>query len=119
MVVAAIEALVPTLRHRVVIVHGIGLVNLVPHGAPDKGDAAMTLVRRHDLPGAAFVGDELTDEPAFRQVTAAGGIGIRVGRSGRTAATHHIVSQADIDALLAELLIGATRPAAQRARASV
>jgi trehalose 6-phosphate phosphatase len=113
-VLKAVEALLPTLPHRVQVVHGIGLVNLVPHGAPDKGDATMTLVRKHALPAAVFVGDELTDEPAFRRVMATGGLGIRVGRSSTTAASHHIESQADLDALLTELLIGATRPAARR-----
>lgn len=114
-ILAAIEALVPTLPHRVHVVHGIGLVNLVPHGAPDKGDATMTLVAKHALPGAVFVGDELTDEPAFRRVAATEGLGVRVGRWTKSAATHHIEAQADIEALLTELLIGATRPAVRRA----
>ena len=112
-VVTAIEALLPTLPHRVHLVHGIGLVNLVPYGAPDKGDAMMTLLTRHILPGAIFVGDELTDEPAFRRLTNDSGLGLRVGRGSQTAATHHIESQLDIEALLTELLIGVTRPAAR------
>jgi trehalose 6-phosphate phosphatase len=114
-VVAALDALLPTLPHRVHVVHGIGLVNLVPHGAPDKGDATLTLLRTHALPFAVFVGDELTDEPAFRRAEAASGLGVRVGRGSRTEASHHIASQADVDALLAELLIGATRPAPRQA----
>ena len=118
-VVAAIEALVPTLPHRVTIVHGIGLVNLVPHGAPDKGGALKTLLVRHQLPGAIFVGDELTDESAFRHLADGAGLGVRVGRSRGTAATHHIDTQADIDALLTELLIGRTRPAARPSEISL
>lgn len=115
LVVGAIEMLLPTLPHRVHLVHGIGLVNLMPYGAPDKGDAMMTLLTRHGLPGAVFVGDELTDEPAFRRLTNDLGIGVRVGRGSKTAATHHIESQLDIEALLTELLIGVTRPAARAA----
>ncbi len=111
-VLAAIEALVPTLPHRVSVVHSIGLVNLVPRGAPDKGGAMMSLVSAHGLPGALFVGDELTDESAFLRLAETSGIGVRVGRWSGTAATFHIESQVDIDALLTELLIGRTRPAA-------
>ncbi len=116
-IVTAIEALVPTLPHRVQLVRGIGLVNLVPHGAPDKGDATMTLVQANALPGAVFVGDELTDEPAFRRVGGAQGLGVRVGRWSGTAASHHIESQDDIEALLTELLIGVTRPLPRRSAA--
>lgn len=88
----------------------IGIENLVPHGAPDKGEALTTLVRAHGLPGALFVGDGLTDEPAFRVTAQEPSLGIRVGRWSGSAATFHIPSQLDIDALLTELLIGRTRP---------
>jgi trehalose 6-phosphate phosphatase len=109
-ILAAIAALLPTLPHKIHVVHGIGLVNLVPRGAPDKGDAVQRLVKTHGLPGAVFVGDELTDEPAFRQVTGTAGLGIRVGRWPGTAASFHIDTQGDIEALLTELLVGRTRP---------
>ncbi len=119
-VVDAVERLVPLLPHRVQVVHGIGLVNLVVHGAPDKGDAIARLVKQHALPGAVFVGDELTDEPAFRWVTRPASLGIRVGRLRSSAATFHVETQHDIDALLTELLIGCTRPSRSRdASASV
>ena len=108
--IAALESLVPQLSHAVRVVHGIGIVNLVPRGAPDKGDALMTLVKSHGFPGALFVGDELTDENAFRRLTSARDLGVRVGRSKDTKATYHIATQLDIDALLTELLIGRTRP---------
>ena len=108
--IAALEALVPELPHAVRVVHGIGIVNLVPEGAPDKGDALARLVKAHRLPGAVFVGDELTDEPAFRRALGATSLGIRVGRWKDTAATFHIPTQNDIEALLAELLVGRTRP---------
>lgn len=110
-VVRAIEELLPRLPHAVDIVHGIGLVNLIPRGAPDKGHAVRRLVRLHELPGAVFVGDELTDESAFRAVAVPGGMGVRVGRWAATAATFHIPVQHDIDALLTEMLVGRTRPA--------
>lgn len=107
---SAMEALVPTLAHPVRLVHGIGLVNLIPDGAPDKGDAVRTLVSAHQLRSALFVGDELTDEAAFRVSGELGGIGLRVGRWNESAATYHIATQLDIEAVLTELLIGVTRP---------
>ncbi len=109
-VIAAIESLVPTLAHRVTLVPGIGLVNLVPKGAPNKGDAVTTLLRTHGMPGVVFVGDELTDESAFRVASPPHSAGIRVGRWTESAASHYIPAQQDIDALLTELLIGCTRP---------
>ena len=110
-VVEAIERFAATVQPPATLVHGICLVNLVPRGAPDKGQALRTLVTTHDRPGAVFVGDELTDEPAFRAAAAPTGLGIRVGRWKGSAAAWHIETQFDIDALLTELLIGCTRPA--------
>lgn len=108
--IAALEALVPELPHAVQLLHGTRLVNLVPEGSPDKGDALAHLVRTHTLPAALFVGDELTDEPAFRRAQLGNGLGVRVGRWKDTGATFHIPTQLDIDALLMELLVGSTRP---------
>ncbi|HYW51319.1 MAG TPA: trehalose-phosphatase [Gemmatimonadaceae bacterium] len=109
-VIEAIDRLVPTLPHAVEVVHGIGIVNLIPHGAPNKGDALRRVMQEHALPGAVFVGDELTDESAFRVLDGDHSLGIRVGRWKDSAATFHIPTQLDIDALLTELLIGRTRP---------
>ncbi len=117
-VTSAMEALVPLLPHAVRLVHGIGLVNLIPAGAPDKGAAVRTLVREHQFPSALFVGDELTDEAAFRAARELGGMGVRVGRWSESAAEFHIATQLEIEALLTELLIGVTR-AARAARQSV
>jgi trehalose 6-phosphate phosphatase len=108
-VIASIERLLPQLPRKVTMMHGIGLMNLVPHGAPDKGDALLRLIATHRLPGAVFVGDELTDESAFRAAVAPGSLGVRVGRWSASAASSYIPSQRDIDALLLELLIGSTR----------
>jgi trehalose 6-phosphate phosphatase len=109
-VIEALEALAPTLVHAVRVVHGTRLVNYIPQGAPDKGDALSRVVKAQSLPAALFVGDELTDEPAFRTAASGAGFGVRVGEWKQTAARYHIASQLDIDALLTELLIGRTRP---------
>ncbi len=108
-VIACVERLLPQLSRKVTLMHGIGLMNLVPHGAPNKGDALLRLIDEHRLPGAVFVGDELTDESAFRAALAPHSLGVRVGRWSASAASSYIGSQLDIDALLLELLIGSTR----------
>ena len=113
--ISAIAALVPSFSHTVEVVQGIGLVNIIPTGAPNKGDALKALMKQHGIPNGLFVGDELTDETAFRMLGDGRGIGIRVGPSKGTAAAYHIASQLDMDALLTELLIGRTRPPRQRA----
>jgi trehalose 6-phosphate phosphatase len=105
-----IEEAVPFLGTPVQVVHGIGLVNLIPAGAPDKGAALETLRVAHGRAAALFVGDELTDEPAFRVTADAPSLGVRVGRWHESAAAYHIPSQLDIDALLTELLVATTRP---------
>ena len=111
--IAAIERLAAEFANAAVV-HGIGIVNLVPKGAPDKGDALVRLRKVHKLPLAVFVGDELTDEDAFRRLTKHGDLSVRVGRWKDTRAAYHIATQLDVDALLTELLIGRTRPRHQR-----
>lgn len=115
---AAIDALVPSLSHTVEVMQGTGLVNIIPKGAPNKGDALKLLMTRQGIASGLFVGDELTDETAFRMLARGRGVGIRVGRSKGTAAGYHIASQLDMDALLTELLIGRTRPPRHRSRAA-
>jgi trehalose 6-phosphate phosphatase len=94
----------------VMAIDGTLLVNVIPAGLPNKGDAVSALLHQHNLPHAVFVGDELTDEDAFITVASGNGLAVRVGRSSRTAAIYHVETQADVDAMLAELLIGRTRP---------
>ncbi|MCC7052108.1 MAG: trehalose-phosphatase [Gemmatimonadaceae bacterium] len=114
-VLQAVEAVVPALPHRVTVVHGTCLVNLVPRGAPDKGDALARLITANGLPGAVFAGDELTDEPAFRCAQSSpAGMGVRVGRLKSSAAAFHVDTQLDVDALLTEMLVGCSRQARSR-----
>jgi len=111
---SALGALLRTFPHAVTVVQGIGLVNLIPKGAPNKGDALARLVKAHNLPGALFVGDELTDESAFERLRGSEGLGVRVGASKASAATFHIPTQMEMDAMLTELLVGRTRQARTR-----
>ncbi len=68
---------------------GKAVINIVPAGAHDKGDAALEIVR--DIagePAAAgtsilFAGDDVTDEDAFRALeNIPGAVTVRVGSSG-------------------------------------
>jgi trehalose 6-phosphate phosphatase len=67
--------------------HGKMVAELRPLGA-DKGDAIRVLIAEPDFAGArpVFVGDDLTDEDAFRTAAELGGAGILVGPPRPTAA---------------------------------
>lgn len=84
------------------VVSGKCVVEVLPIAAPHKGTALLRLIRRHDVSGAIFVGDDSTDEDAF--VGGAGVVGIRVGASRASAATWCLRGQSEIDALLAWLV---------------
>lgn len=62
------------------------VVNVVPAGAPDKGDAMLLLAQRCEAEAGMFVGDDLNDEPVFAKVPA-DWVTVRVARD-------HVLSQA-------------------------
>lgn len=69
------------------LLSGKMVAELRPAGA-DKGDAVRALMAEPDFAGARplFVGDDVTDEDAFRAAAALGGAGILVGPPRDTAA---------------------------------
>jgi trehalose 6-phosphate phosphatase len=73
------------------------VVELRPHGA-DKGDALRRLMREPVFAGArpVFMGDDLTDEHAFRAAAELGGAGILVGPSRETAAAWRLDGVSDV-----------------------
>jgi trehalose 6-phosphate phosphatase len=80
---------------------GKRVLNLLPAGSPNKGDALKRL-RRLSLCGAAlYVGDDDTDEDAF---AVRGALSVRVGPSKRSRAKWFLHGQAEIDALLERLM---------------
>lgn len=85
-------------------VDGIQVVNLMPVGAPDKGDALLALRERLHAATVLYVGDETTDEDAFAVLTGPSALGIRVEASESTGARYHIESQGAMDLLLGSLL---------------
>lgn len=79
------------------------VVELRPPGA-DKGDAVRAFMTEPDFAGARplFVGDDLTDEHAFRAAAELGGGGILVGPERETAARWRLPDVSAVSAWLAE-----------------
>lgn len=94
-----IEHLKPSPR----IILGKSVVNLVPNGAPHKGDALKALMKRLKVRNALYVGDDVTDEDVFllqddRIVT------VRVGRKVTSEADYYIKRQGEINHMLSYIL---------------
>lgn len=64
----------------------------------DKGTALRTLMKRPEMAGTrpVFLGDDLTDEPAFEAAHALGGSGILVGPPRPTAARYGLAHPSDV-----------------------
>jgi trehalose 6-phosphate phosphatase len=79
------------------------VVELRPAGA-DKGDALRALMAEPLFAGArpVFVGDDLTDEDAFRAAADLGGDGVLVGEPRETAAAYILPDVAAVHAWLEE-----------------
>lgn len=105
---AAINQLVPTLRHARAI-GGAEAINLLPRKGPHKGVALRRALRLFDCEAAIYVGDDGTDEDAFSAGDPGQVLGIRVGPSASSRARYHLPSQQDIDQLL-ELLLSLRVP---------
>jgi trehalose 6-phosphate phosphatase len=114
----AIERAVARVASDLAIVDGKRVVNLVPRGAPDKGDALAQLVRTHRKDAAIFVGDDVTDEAVFTRAFDVPVLGVRVGKSGKTSADYTLARQRDIDRLLALIRDFADGRPAARSHAS-
>jgi trehalose 6-phosphate phosphatase len=83
-------------------VAGRCVVNVVPARAHDKGSALSLLLERAGRKRALYVGDDTSDEAAFRNERVA--VGIRVGRTHRSAAGYYVCAQPDVDELLRALV---------------
>lgn len=86
------------------VMDGHKVVNVVPAGAPTKGDALLHVAAQSSLDAILFAGDDVTDEDAFAVLQSGDSLGVRICPSEQSRAAWYIPSQADIDALLAELL---------------
>ncbi|MEO7966394.1 MAG: trehalose-phosphatase, partial [Gemmatimonadaceae bacterium] len=86
------------------IMDGHKVVNVVPAGAPNKGDALKQVAAEASLDAILFVGDDVTDEDAFAVLTRGDSLGVRVCPSATSHAEWYIPSQPDIDRLLSALV---------------
>lgn len=86
---------------------GHAVVNVLPAGAPTKANAIRDLCERSISSVVAYVGDDRSDEEAFRcdLVTAAVRIGIDPGSRARFA----LAEQLDIDEFLRALIVARAR----------
>jgi trehalose 6-phosphate phosphatase len=96
---AAISRVTAAIR----VVPGKLVVNVVPAGAPHKGDALLQLWRRSRAQRALYIGDDVTDEDAFGLDGPGHLLAIRVGTSRSSAAGYYLRRQREMDALLAHL----------------
>lgn len=99
---ADIERLVLRLSPVPTIVHGKFVVNLLPPGAPHKGDALCALLADSGAPYALYVGDDVTDEDVYA-LRLPNVLSICVGSAVPCNADLHLVSQHEVTTLLEEL----------------
>jgi trehalose 6-phosphate phosphatase len=105
-IAAAIDAL-PNVRP----LAGPRAVNLLPRGGPHKGDALQRARIALACKTAIYVGDDDTDEDAFTSADSDHLLAIRIGHSRTSGARYYLKAQAEIDALLWQLLaVRARRP---------
>ena len=88
---------------------GKQVVNLVPIGAPHKGDALAAERVRLGCKWILFVGDDENDEDAF--ALAGNIVPVRIGRKQRSHARYYLRTQSEVDELIA-LLVRLQKPAA-------
>lgn len=99
-IVAALAPLSPSLR----LLGGHCVVNVLPAHAGDKGKAFAALWNRLGADVALFVGDDLTDEPAFALARRQPLIGVYVGANSRSSAGCFLRDQCEVDELLERLV---------------
>ena len=94
------------------VMGGNQAVNIVPRGAPHKGVALERVRNLLACDTIIYVGDDETDEDAFRSAPPARLLAIRIGAKRGSRARHWLKSQAEVDAFLQALL--SLRPARYR-----
>jgi trehalose 6-phosphate phosphatase len=103
----AVASALRTLRGARVI-GGSEAFNLVPRGAPHKGEALERARRLLACDTAIYVGDDETDEDAFAAARSDRLLSVRIGNARRSRATYRLKDQRQIDRFLRALL--ALRP---------
>ncbi len=88
-----------------VVIPGKRVLNLLPEGAADKGSALRRLAAVSGAARLLFVGDDVTDEVAFRARLPIPAVMVRVGPIPGSAARYHVRRRGDVDRLLASLAV--------------
>lgn len=80
------------------------VVNVVAAGAPDKGDAVVSLIQQSGAGSALFIGDDVNDESVFERAESHW-VTARIGRDDPTSrARFFLDDHADVTQVLAQLL---------------
>ena len=93
------------------------VLNLVPPGAPDKGDALGALLVHSRCERALYVGDDVSDEAVFR-LRSPLVLTVRVEHHPKSAADLYLKNQGEVPRLVQVLSRMLVRPARSRAAAS-
>ncbi|HET6438561.1 MAG TPA: trehalose-phosphatase [Anaeromyxobacter sp.] len=97
---------VSRLEHALVF-EGHAVVNVLPEDAPTKANAIRELCARFALNTVVYVGDDRSDEEAFR--CEAVSVAIRIGLDPFSSARYAVTEQAEVDRLLRELVLSRAR----------
>ena len=92
------------------VLGGNQAVNVLQRGAPHKGIALERVRNLFACDMAIYVGDDDTDEDAFRAATPDRLLAIRVGAKRHSRARHWLKSQTEVDSFLQALLSLRTSP---------
>jgi trehalose 6-phosphate phosphatase len=93
---------------------GKQVLNVLPAGAPDKGQALVRARTRSGCDTAVYLGDDETDEDVFGLDQPGQLLTVRVGRRRGSAAAYYIRRQTEIDRVLRSLLGFRPRPTVER-----
>jgi trehalose 6-phosphate phosphatase len=85
------------------IVHGKFVLNLLPPGAPHKGDALLALLEHSGCQRALYVGDDVTDEDVFK-LGSPPVLPVCIDPGSDGASDLFLASQSEIEPLLEELV---------------
>lgn len=96
------------------VTEGHSLVNLIPAGAPTKGDAVRRVEQELSARIVLYAGDEETDEDAFAALDATLSVGVRIGKAERSYARFYLPVQVDVDIMLDHVLSVTRRGATHR-----